>query len=68
MGKEDVLYIKTHTQRHTTEYSSAIKKNIAICSNMNGHGGHYAEISQTKINTVWYHLYMESKNTTNQWL
>ena len=58
MGKEDVLYIKTHThththtQTHTTEYSSALKKNIAICSNMNGFGGHYAEISQTKINTV----------------
>ena len=32
---------------------------------MDGLGGHYAkvkEVRQRKTNTVWYHLYMESKN------
>ena len=32
---------------------------------MDGLGGHYAkvkEVRQRKMNTVWYHLYMESKN------
>ena len=28
------VYIHTHKHTHTTEYSSAIKKNNAICSNM----------------------------------
>ena len=36
--------------------------NFAICNNMDGLGGYYAsKISQTKTNTVCYHLYMESK-------
>ena len=40
MDKEDVVY--THT--HTMEYYSAIKKWIfAICSNMDGLGGHCAK-------------------------
>ena len=30
----------------------------AICSNMDGLGGHYAnEVSQTETNTIGYHLY-----------
>ena len=48
------------------EYYPAKKKewNLAICSNMDGLGGHYAksEISQRKINTVWDSLYVKSKN------
>ena len=38
-------------------------QNFAICSNMDGLGGHYAKWTkrQRKTNTVWYHLYVESK-------
>ena len=47
------------------EYHSAIKKNenFAICSNVDGLGGHYAKWNKAdrKINTVWYCLYVESK-------
>lgn len=33
--------------------------NFAICSSMDGFGGHYAKWGNTS--TVWYHLYVESK-------
>ena len=60
MDKEDVVYI------YTMEYYSAIKKNeimpfaatwmelgIIIIS----------EVRQIKTNIIWYHLYVESKET-----
>ena len=45
------------------EYYSAIKKNetFAICSTMEGLGMMWSEISQRKINTEWYPLYVEPK-------
>ena len=48
---------------HTTEYSSAMKKqNFAIYSNVDGLGGHYGKWNkQRKTNSVRYHLYAESK-------
>ena len=27
-----------------------------------------SEIHERKTNTVWYHLYVKSKNSTNQWI
>ena len=59
MDKEDVIYI--------VEYYSAIKN--AIYNNMNGSRGHYAKWNKSdkrKTNTIFYHLYMESKNKTNE--
>ena len=40
------------------------EQNVAICSNMDGLGRHYAKWSKSdkeKKNIVWYHLYVESK-------
>ena len=40
-----------HTQTYTcAEYYSAIKKelNFSICSNMDGHGGHYAKWNESE--------------------
>ena len=41
MDKEDV----PHTHTHTLKYYSMIKKNknVAVCSDMDGLGGHYAK-------------------------
>ena len=37
--------------------------NFAICNNMDGHGGYFAQWkSQRETNNVCYHLYVESKN------
>ena len=39
----------------------------AIFDNMDGPGGHdVSELSQVKMNTVSYHLYVESKNKTSE--
>ena len=37
--------------------------NFAICNNMDGLGEHYAKWNKSdrKTNTIWYHLYVESK-------
>ena len=57
MDKEDMVYIHNRILlSHKEEW------NNDICSTMDGFGGHYvSEISQIKTNTLWYHLYMESK-------
>ena len=58
MDKEDV----THT--HTMEYSSAMKKNEKMpfaATWMNLEIIILSEVSQTKINTILCHLYVESK-------
>ena len=52
MDKETIVY-NVILLNHKKE------QNFAICSNMDGPGGHYAK-SQRKINTVWYHLHVES--------
>ena len=38
MDKENI-----HTDRHTQEYFSALKENLAIFNNMDETGGHYAK-------------------------
>ena len=61
------IYIHTHTYTHTMEYYSAIKKNdilLFAATWMDLEGIRLSEISQTKTNTVWYHLYVESKKYT----
>ena len=68
MNKEDVVYTHTHTHTHTHTMDGILlsnKKwqwNIAIWSNVDGLGGHYAtEINQWKTNAIWYNLYVKSK-------
>ena len=49
---------------YTVEYYSAIKKNNILpfaATWLDLEGIMLSEISQWKINTVWYHLYVESK-------
>ena len=44
------------------------EQNNALCSNMDGpRDCHTSEVTQTKTNIIWYHLYVESeKNGTNE--
>ena len=61
MDKADVLYMYM-------EYYTAIKKNEILpfaTTRMDLQGIMLREISQTKTNTVRYHLYVELKNKTN---
>ena len=58
MDKEDALYV------YTMEYYSAIKKNEILppaTTWRDLEGIMISEISQRKTNTVYYHLYVESK-------
>ena len=46
------------------------ERNIAVCSNMDGVGGHDAKWNKSDrerqiLYAVWYHLYVDLKNTTN---
>ena len=41
------------------------EENFAIYDNIIGPWGHYAEWNQTKTNTLWSHLYVESKKQNN---
>ena len=66
-----VKNIYTHIRRKCDIYiydKFSIKKegNPAICDNMGGPGGYYAKwnVKHKKTNTVWSHLYAESKNGT----
>ena len=55
---KDVVYI------YTVEYYSAVKKNENLPlaeRGMDLEGIMLSEISQRKTNSVWYHLYVESK-------
>ena len=53
---------------YTIGYYSATKKwKFAICDNMYGPWGYmWNEISQRKTNTVWSHLYVESRKLINK--
>ena len=64
-------YTHTHTHTHThryihthtpMEYYLATQRmTFAICSNLDGLGGHYAQWNKSeKGNTVWHHFYAES--------
>ena len=67
VDKEDVVYIQTHTHTHihTLEYYLAKKNNEIMpfaATWMDLESIMLGEINQTeKGNTVWYHLYVESK-------
>ena len=50
---------------HTMENHPAIKKNEIMpfaATWMDGEVAILNEVTQTKTNTIWYHLYVESKN------
>ena len=58
MDKEDVVYI------YTTEHYPAIKKNEVMpfaATWMDLEIIILSEVSQTKTNIIWYHLYVDSK-------
>ena len=73
MDKEDVGNIHTHICIHIHIYIHIymcvcvcvcvyMAYYSANCTNMDGHGGHYAKWNKSyRKNTVWYHLYVESK-------
>ena len=59
-----VIYICVCIYTHTTEYSSAIKKNVIMpfaTRQMDLEIITLSKVSQRKTNIIWYHLYVESK-------
>ena len=57
------IYTYIHTHIYTMEYYSAIKKEIMpFSATWMDLEIIRSEISQTKTNIIWYHLYVESKN------
>ena len=59
----------THTHTHTRNIKSAILKNEILpftTAWMDLEGIRQSEFSQTKTNTIWSHLYVESKKQTKQ--
>ena len=59
-----IVHTHTHTHTHTMEYYSAIKKNeITLFTTiwMDLKIIILSEVSQRKINIMWYHLYVEPK-------
>ena len=72
MDKKDVIYTythtntHTHTHTHTMEYYSAIKKNVILPFAATWMDFMLSEITQRKINTVWYHLCAESNKWTKK--
>ena len=58
------VHTHTHTHTHTQEYYSVIKRNdiLPFARTWIDLGGiMFSKISQKKINTIQYHLYLESK-------
>ena len=56
----------THAHTHTLEYYSVIKKNEIMpfaATQMDLEMIILNEVRKRKKNTIWYHLYVESKNT-----
>ena len=63
MDKEDVVHIST------IEYYSAIKKNeIFAATWMDLEIIILSEVSQRRPNTIWFHLYVESKKKNTNFL
>lgn len=56
-----VVAISVHS---TLEYSAIKKGNLYVCDSVDGSWRHYAKWikSESMINTMWFHLYVESKN------
>ena len=65
MDIENVVYTNIYT--HTMKYYSAIKKkkSCQMPRQTDLEGIMLNEINQRKINTIQFHLHVESKNTTN---
>ena len=55
LDKEDVTYIYVYI------WIQLNQKNNAICSNMDRPREYHTEVRKRKINTIWYHIYEESK-------
>ena len=59
------VYVCVHTHIHNELlFINKSKWNIAICRNKHEHEDYYAFLNRkrkTNINTMWYHLYVESK-------
>ena len=56
---------------YTMEYYSAIKKNKILpfaTTRVELESIMHSDTSQRKTNAVWYYLYVESKNKTNEWI
>ena len=55
-------YVQQNPLSHKKEW------NKAICSNMNGPRDYHTKWNKSdrKTNTIWYHLYVESKSGTNE--
>ena len=71
MDKEDMRYTHTHTHNALTP-SHKKEWNFAICSNVDGIGGHYAKWNRSKYTMILYDIilydinYMRNvKNITN---
>ena len=65
MDKEYMIGTHTHTHRgillsHEKEW------NYAIRDNMDGCRGYYGKWNKRKTNTIWFHLYVESKKQMNK--
>ena len=62
MGKEDIyIHTQRHTNTHTIWNSTEASKEI-FCDSVDGPRAYYAKwVGQRKKNTVWFHLYVESK-------
>ena len=54
MDKQDVHI-------NTMEYYLALKRNLAICNNMDGPRGYNAKWSKSEKTNLWFHLHVESK-------
>ena len=57
------MHIGEWMDTHTTEHYSAIKKNKAICSNMDWPRDYHSKWSKPgreRQNIIWPHLYAES--------
>ena len=60
--KDTENVIGTHIQMEC--YSATKKGALAICDNMDGSLGHYTKWNKSeKVNTMWSHKYVESKQT-----
>ena len=63
-GWMDTEKCDSHTYTNGMLFSHKKEGALAICDNMDGSLGHYTKCNKSeKVNTIWSHLYMESKQT-----
>lgn len=56
-----MVHMKVYIQWLDNGIFCGHKKYPAICDNINGLWGHYAEWNKSKTNSEWSHLYVQSK-------